>query len=199
MASKVEKRITAARTTSDRSAAGFTLLEIVIVLLVVGVVIGGAFGLMVASSDERALNRSQVEIEVLAKRARAIASLQQRPYALEFSEQSVRMMPLAEAMVDPDSRDGSSRRQGDGVIGVDSRFDAMYAFWTIDEEMRMFVRRWASDRWVPSDSKTRHIWRFDPDGICEPIGVRLEYRRSWVESIFHPLTAGVRESFSEIY
>src|SRR6218665_463244 len=92
---KVENRISAART-RNRSAAGFTLLEIVVVLVLIAVVIGGAFGLMIASNDERALSRDSVEIEVLAKRARAISSLQQRPYALEFYEQTVTLMPLAE-------------------------------------------------------------------------------------------------------
>jgi prepilin-type N-terminal cleavage/methylation domain-containing protein len=88
----VENKISAVRTLK-RSQAGFTLLEIVVVLVLVAIVIGGAFGLMIASNDERALNRDSAEIEVLAKRARAISSLQQRPYALEFYEQTVTLMP----------------------------------------------------------------------------------------------------------
>jgi prepilin-type N-terminal cleavage/methylation domain-containing protein len=201
----VENRISAVRT-RKRSQAGFTLLEIVVVLVIVAIVIGGAFGLMIASDDERALNRDSVEIEVLAKRARAISSLQQRPYALEFYEQTVTLMPLAEALLDPrdreDNRAAQEERQAKSASGgapASSGFSPMHAKWTINEGNRMLVRRWASDAWVPSDSKNRHVWRFDPEGFCEPIGVRLECGRSWVENEYHPLTGGIRDTAKEIY
>jgi prepilin-type N-terminal cleavage/methylation domain-containing protein len=201
----VENRISAVRT-RKRSQAGFTLLEIVVVLVIVAIVIGGAFGLMIASDDERALNRDSVEIEVLAKRARAISSLQQRPYALEFYEQTVTLMPLAEALLDPRDREDALAAQeerqakaGAGGAPASSGFSPMHASWTIHEDNRMFVRRWASDAWVPSDSKNRQVWRFDPEGFCEPIGVRLECGRSWVENEFHPLTGGIRDTAKEIY
>lgn len=194
----------AARTTSKRSAAGFTLLEMVVVLLVVTIVIGGAFGMMAVSADERALSRSKTEIEVLAKRARSISTLQQRPYALEFFDQSARMMPLAEAAVDPERREEAilymeSDEATAEMFGGRSRFPAVRATWTVDEDIRLFVRRWASETWLPADSKSRHVWRFDPDGFCEPIGVRLELGRSWIELEFNPLTGGVRDYASEIY
>jgi prepilin-type N-terminal cleavage/methylation domain-containing protein len=202
---KVENRISAART-RKRSAAGFTLLEIVVVLVLIAIVIGGAFGLMIASNDERALNRDSVEIEVLAKRARAISSLQQRPYALEFYEQTVTLMPLAEALLDPrdreDARAAQEARQAQSAAGgapAGAGFAPIHASWTIDEDIQMSVRRWASDTWMPVNSKNRHVWRFDPEGFCEPIGVRLEYGRSWVENEYHPLTGGIRDTAKEIY
>ena len=204
----MENRISAARTTKlTRSPAGFTLLEIVVVLVLVAIVIGGAFGLMIASNDERALNRDSAEIEVLAKRARAISSLQQRPYALEFYEQTVTLMPLAEALLDPRDREDAQASQearlaeaeNAGAAPAASGFAPIHASWTVDEDIRMSIRRWASDAWLPVDSKNRQVWRFDPDGFCEPIGVRMEYGRSWVENEFHPLTGGIRDSAKEIY
>ena len=56
---------------------------------------GGAVGMMIYSSDERVLRNASGEIELLAKRARTTAILQQTPYALEFREGIVRLMPLA--------------------------------------------------------------------------------------------------------
>ena len=88
--------ISAVRTLNNRSP-GFTLLEIVIVLAIAALMMGGAVGLMVYSSDERVLRNSSGEIEVLAKRARTTAILLQTPYALEFRERVVRLLPLAEA------------------------------------------------------------------------------------------------------
>ena len=74
----------AAKTTESRR--GFTLLEIVIVLAIAAVIMGGAVGMMVYSSDERVLRDASGEIEMLAKRARTTAILQQTPYALEFRQ-----------------------------------------------------------------------------------------------------------------
>ena len=185
---------------------GFTLIEIVIVLVLMALMVGGAFAYMAASDDERVLRRSSVEVESLAKRARAVAALQQRPYALEFYEQTVTLMPLAETLIDPRDRESAIAEQEErearaaaGGTPAGSGFSPVHASYTIDPDIRMFVRRWASDAWLPIDSKNRQVWRFDPEGFCEPIGVRMEYGRSWVENEFHPLTGGIRDSAKEIY
>ena len=73
------------------------MLEIMIVLALVAVVMGGGIALMVFSDNQRDLRRMADEIEVMAKRARAVALLQQTPYAVEFTDGRVRMMPLVEA------------------------------------------------------------------------------------------------------
>ncbi|MFZ9941871.1 MAG: pilus assembly FimT family protein, partial [Luteolibacter sp.] len=77
----------------DRSR-GFTLLEIVVVLAIAAIVMGGAVGTMVYSSDEHSLRRASGEIELLAKRARVTSMLHQTPYALEFRADRARMLPL---------------------------------------------------------------------------------------------------------
>jgi prepilin-type N-terminal cleavage/methylation domain-containing protein len=190
------------RTRSPRPSQGFTLIEIVLVLTLIAVMVGGALGFMVASDDERVLRRSSVEIEALAKRARALAALQQRPYALEFYEQTVSLMPLAEAMIDPRDRENALARQeemaAESAVPA-SGFAPVRANWTVDEDLQMFVRRWASDVWLPVDAKNRHVWRFEPEGFCEPIGVRFQMEKSWVEAEFNPLTGGIRDQSQEIY
>ena len=190
------------RTCSQRPSQGFTLIEIVLVLTLIALMVGGALGLMIASDDERVLNRSSVEIEVLAKRARALAALQQRPYALEFNEQTVSLMPLAEALIEPRDREKALKRQeemhAEAAAAPTSGFNPVHASWTVHEDVRMFVRRWASDAWLPVDTKSRHVWRFEPEGFCEPIGVRFQMERSWLEAEFNPLTGGIREQSQDI-
>jgi len=195
--------ISAART-NNRHPGGFTLLEMVIVLLVVALLGGSAVGFMIISDDERALNRSSVEVEVLAKRARTISALQQRPYALEFFNNRVSLMPLAEAMLEPADREKAIAAQAaaaeEAAADVPvSSFSPVHAGWELDEDMRLFVRRWATDAWIPINSETRQVWRFDPEGFCEPVGVRIERGKSWKESEFHPLTGGIRDSTMEAY
>lgn len=186
---KTPETTSAARTTR-RSRAGFTLLEIVIVLVIASVVIGGAVGLMVYSSDERALRNASGEIEMLAKRARATAILLQTPYALEFREGVVRLLPLAEAG-QIERRTASGRRVGGEEVptGRAERWE-----YPLEPGIDLFVRRWNSSEWFSTRKDNIHVWRFDPTGLCEPLSVRLTLGESWAEDTYHPLTATVRDS-----
>ena len=202
MAFKARMMTSAART-NNRHAGGFTLLEMVIVLLVIALLGGSAIGLMLISDDERALNRASVEVEVLAKRARTVAALQQRPYALEFTNNRVSLMPLAEASLEPGDREKALLAQAEQAEAnpdlVVKGFAPVHAGWELDPDMRIFVRRWATEEWIPVSGELREVWRFDPEGFCEPVGVRIERGKSWKESEFHPLTGGIRDSSMEAY
>ena len=183
----------AAKTNKQRS--GFTLLEIVIVLAIASLVIGGAVGYMVYSSDERALRDASGEIELLAKRARTTSILQQTPYALEFREGIVRMLPLAQAGRE-EERTVGGRRIGGEIDEEEATVGESHAY-ELGSAMGISVRRWNSDSWLPAVKDAVHIWRFDPDGLCEPISVRFTLEQSWAEDTYHPLTATIRESFLE--
>jgi prepilin-type N-terminal cleavage/methylation domain-containing protein len=184
-------------------ARGFTLLEIVIVMLVIALIGGGAMGMMVLSRDERVLSDASGEVGLLAKRARTLAALQQRPYALEFHENRVTLMPLAEAVLEPGQREAAAAAfqagQENAPEGQANRFSSVHATWEAGEEMQVFIRRWASDTWVPVSAENREVWRFDVEGTCEPVGVRFQLGKSWEEAEFHPLTASVRDTSKEIY
>lgn len=191
MAWKTPQMTSAARTNNRHR--GFTLLEIVIVLAIASVVMGGAVGLMVYSSDERVLRNASGEIEVLAKRARTTAILLQTPYALEFRERVVRLLPLAEAGQD-EERTVSGRRIGGEKVVTDSAERWEYP---MEDGVEVFVRRWNTADWLATRKNTVHVWRFDPNGLCEPISVKLTLGDSWSEDIYNPLTAAVRENFLE--
>ena len=180
--------ISAARTNEPRP--GFTLIELVIVIAIAAVVMGGAFGYMVYSAEERTLRDASGEIQLLAKRARTISILHQTPYALEFREGVVRLMPFAQAGWDEKkiSRDRDPEFEGGEAAATESRQI------NLEGGLNVFVRRWNSDAWLSTNKNTVHVWRFDPDGLCEPIGVRLTYGESWAEDTYHPLTASISDS-----
>jgi prepilin-type N-terminal cleavage/methylation domain-containing protein len=187
--------ILAARTTDRRS--GFTLIEMVMVLALAALVMAGAVGMMVYSSDQRQLERKSSEIEVFAKRARTIAQLQQKPYALQFIPGKVRLLPFAEA-----SKSESLMPSGRPVGGAHATepegepsavIAPVYDEISLEGDFAVFVRRWASDAWLPMNERQPQVWRFDPDGLCEPLGVRLTLGESWVEQGYHPLTASVTD------
>ena len=73
---------------SSRSQRGFSLLEMVIVLALIGLAIGGAITMFIVTSSERELKSAAGDMEMLAKRARMVAMVQQTPYAITFTETS---------------------------------------------------------------------------------------------------------------
>jgi len=156
-------------------------------------VLGGAVGVMVYSSAERDLRDISGQIELLAKRARTTAILQQTPYALEFREGIVRMMPLAQA--GKDLRKTIRGREIGGEILNDQVPEENIV--TLDGGMAIFMRHWNSEKWLPTTKNVFHIWRFDPDGLCEPISLRISLDKSWAEDTYHPLTASILESSLE--
>jgi type II secretion system protein H len=174
--------ISAART--NKPQRGFTLIEIVMVLAIAAIVMGGAVGLMISSSDERVLRNVSGEIELLAKRARTIAILNQTPQALEFREGVVRLLPLAQAGLD--LKKGQLEAE---IASADSSRQI-----NLDSDLEISIRRWNSEEWFNTRKNSVHVWRFDPDGLCEPISVRITRDKSWAEDIYHPLTATISDS-----
>lgn len=175
-----------------RGRAGFTLLEIVIVIAIVAMLAGGAVAAMVYNASARKLDRAAREVETMAKRARAIAILRQAPYALVFHDGKAMMMPLAEVDEDPANRDERDlRAQAEG------RSLPMRAEFVAPDDMVLGLRRWGASDWLVFDNeRTSMVWRFDPDGLCEPVTIRFEIDggESWLAQDYHPLTAAVRDS-----
>ena len=191
MVSKTPQMISAAKKTRRRQ--GFSLLEIVVVLVLAAVLMGGALRLMLYSTDERVLRNASGEIEVLAKRARTTAILLQTPYALEFRERVVRLLPLAEAGKDEERTVGGRRIGGEKVVTESAeRWE-----YPMEAGVEVFVRRWNTADWLPTRKNTVHVWRFDSNGLCEPLSVKLTLGESWSEDLYNPLTAAVRENFME--
>ena len=179
---------------SSRLRPGFTLLEIVIVLLIVALVLGGAVGVMTLSSDEYALKKAAREVEGMAKRARATSVLKQTPYALEFTPGMVRLMPLSEALGDELLEELDLLRDDD--LGEEDAGEQAAVRWelSLDNGMQSQLRRWDSDEWIEISDGERQLWRFDPNGLCEPIGLELWLDDGRIFMEFNPLTGAINET-----
>lgn len=185
----------------DKKASGsrpaFTLLEIVIVLLISAVVFGGAAGIMVFSSDEYNLKKASREVESMAKRARATAVLKQIPYALEFSPGMVRLMPWSEAVGEEGFEEVEELPEVD-QDDQDKEVDPAVRWeLSLDNDMQSQIRRWDSDEWIVLEDGERQFWRFDPNGLCEPIGLELWLESGRISMEFNPLTAAINEIYYE--
>jgi type II secretory pathway pseudopilin PulG len=188
------------RAVRARLAAGFSLLEIVIVLGLAAVLVGGAITVMVVSSSERILRNTAGDIEVLAKRARAVALLQQTPYALEFTEGRVRMLPLAEVGLEGEDliaaqAESAAAEEQAGIPPEMRRRTPVRAELQVEGGMLLEIRRWGTADFLPLEGERAiQVWRFDPNGLCEPVTVRLVVGSDWIEEEYHPLTASVRDT-----
>lgn len=180
-------RMTSTARTYKRSR-GFTLLEIIIVLSIAAIVMAGAVGMMIYSSDERTLRDYSGKIELLAKRAHTTAILKQTSYAIEFRQGIVRMLPLARALEDTKTVRG--RRIGGELVAQEGDEERQI---NLKEGINTSIRRWNSEAWISTAKDNIFIWRFDPDGLCEPITVHLSLGDSWSEDTYSPLTAAISE------
>lgn len=189
--------ISAART-NNALRGGFTLLEIVMVIAIAGVITGGALSLMYYSSDERVLRDTSGEVEVMAKKARAAAILQQTPYALEFRKDTIRLLPLAEAGKDDKQILDDVGITTNDDIKAQTKYPPIRQEFVIPADMRTFILRWNTVAWIPIIRDDVQVWRFDPDGLCEPISIRYTIDKGWAEDTYHPLTASIRDSQIEI-
>lgn len=169
---------------------GFTIIEIVMVLAIAAIVAAGGIGLMVSSADERELSRVSGEIELMAKQARTKAVLQQTPYAMEFSEDGIRVLPLAQAIEAAEKSSSRGKKKTPPKEGESSGKGPL----VLEEKMSVSIRRWRSDVLLTTSKSAVHLWRFDPDGLCEPLSVHLTCNKSWSEDSYHPLTATISES-----
>lgn len=177
---------------------GFTLLELVIVLVLIGLAMGGGMKLFLDNASERKLRSISGDIELLAKRARAVAMVQQTPYAITFTPQSASLGPWVEVGLSQAERQSKQFREAESVASgmLESRFLPVRDSLSFGE-MQLSIRRWGVLNWLPMERQEPIVWRFDPKGMCEPMGVKLEYSDGWIELEFHPLTAGIRERMME--
>ncbi len=180
---------------------GFTLLEIVIVLALLGLAIGGAVTYFVVNATERHFKNLAGDLEVLSKKARMAAIVQQTPYALTISATQVQLAPLAEATDDEQQR--LERQQQEELQQTEQTTDSHH-FKPVRENLNfdgleVSIRRWGAINWARIDRGDIEVWRFDPNGLCEPIALRFAANKSWISLDFHPLSAGIRDQQMEAY
>ncbi len=172
--------------------SAFTLLEIVIVLAITALIIGGAITTVVLSSAERTLSNASGEIELLAKKARTASILHQTPYAIEFHPDSVRILPFAEASAQ-ERTTVLGRSIGGEEVSTGSR-PVLREEIELDPEIILSIRHWNTSGFVTPTENRIPIWRFDPDGLSEPLTVRLAIDDSYAQDTYHPLTASISDS-----
>ena len=178
---------------TSRTRSGFTLLEIVIVLAISGLIIGGAITTVVLASSERKLTTASSEIELLAKRARTAAILHQTPYAIEFHQGFLRVLPLRDTS-EINQTTALGRAIGGTLSEGEVKAPQLRDKLDLNPDLTISVRRWNTDKFETPNENFVPVWRFDPEGLSEPITVRLSLDESYAQDTYHPLTAAIADS-----
>jgi len=155
-----------------RSEQGFTLLEMGMALFIILLMAGIAMPMTSGLLAEERLRQHARELQIYARTARRLAITENRPYEIVFAEHSFLLQPYLTA----------EDHQAEVVSSHEISKDSSY-----------LLERWGDQQFSkPADQ----AWIFQPNGICEPIRVHFQSGKGWIEFIFNPLTAGVRD---EIY
>lgn len=172
--------------------SGFTLLEIVIVLGITALVISGAVTVVVLSSSERQLRTASADIELLAKKARTAAILHQTPYAIRFYPERITVSPI-EVSTEFERTTALGNQIG-GTAADTTPKKSLNEELKIDGEIKLAVQFWNTPKFVIPGKSNVLTWRFDPEGLSEPIKIRLTLEDDYALDTYHPLTASISDS-----
>ncbi len=145
------------------SAAGFTLLEMIIVLALM-IILAGMAALSFTSLEEgKGVENYGNKLARMAKRASRDAVIQGRPIVIGFEKKGF----------------GFVNETAPGTEG----------YCSLPKDAKVGVQRWnGGRRWDPADGVT---WTFFPSGICDAKRFRFEAADGAMEMGFNPLTGSV--------
>ena len=205
----------------DRRALGFTLIEIVVALTIVGLLLSLAFPAMreLLSEDDSQTPVRQLSALVQELRSRAIG--ERRPYQIVFDftsiyglryyypyqevttfaeflalqdEERVRRLEEIKRMAVERAQVGVSAIEGQPPPPPLPNIDDEYFKRTITlpEGVILEILSWGALQWTPMDGKHVHRWVFQASGVCEPLRLRLSTEdERWHELHFDVLTGEI--------
>jgi prepilin-type N-terminal cleavage/methylation domain-containing protein len=153
-------------------AAGFTLLEMCIVLVILAILAGAAMPSIQSALEEQGLRQEGGQIALLVKTGMLRSSEENRAYRLDLSGRDVVLVPVAE----------EKKAHGE---------DAPEDPTPLDPADRILLPN--PDKpgaWKPLQASS---WSFQPDELCPVPRLRLERGRAWMEMSFNALTGNVED------
>ena len=205
---------------SRKSAAGFTLVEVIIAISVLAVLTGIAVPAIDSVQRERLAREPVNALILMARKVRGRAMAEQRPYQIVFDSEGFRASrffhPYAgreeaetirqemEERAQQDEIAEASQERGIAMVETAPdpareqieeglRFLEEHA---IDPALQVSLKFWNETEWVSLSGGEYRRWIFQPSGMCEPIRFRVEAEKSFFEVEFHPLTADVKSERS---
>jgi prepilin-type N-terminal cleavage/methylation domain-containing protein len=157
-----------------RHGPGFTLLELVVVLFIMVLFVSVAAFSFEGVTDEQVLRTPGGELQRVAREAVRRAGMYEEAEVIVFDQRGFGVRYRDDPELNggaPDSRHWLRRVE-------------------LPQDMQLKMKRWGQKEWQPAAGQR---WIVQPSGLCEPVTVRLERGRSYLEMQFNPLTGGVAD------
>ena len=147
-------------------AGGFTLLEMVVVLAIMGLLTTFFAVSFVDSSQDDDLRKAAAELRTAAQKASRLSEAHGGDFYLFLDRSGF----------------GLGETSGVGDLGETTLEH------TLPKNIRLKLRRFGDEGWI---DPSNFAWGFPANGISEPLDVRLEKGRAYVEMSFNGLTGRV--------
>jgi type II secretory pathway component PulJ len=158
----------------SRGSRGYTILEICLVLFIGSLIAAISLPLISTVLEEQRLQTVSRKLEQMARIARHHALTSHHTYRILFRAGSFALEPV------PAQSDQDRERPAAEVYKLPSGITFQ-------------LKRWQETGWhKPADES----WVFEPNGLVEPVQVKVVQDKAWIELAFDPLCAAVQSERS---
>lgn len=199
------------------SAAGFTLVEIIVALTIVGVLAAATIPMLKGFNDERLAREPVAALVKLAREARYRAMTEKRPYQIAFhatgftaSRYSNPYLTRAELLeliqtsqsppAEAESFEKNDLENGGGATKTTElplappppKFDEHWTqSYDAPSDMKYAIQYWHDTDATFLEGDLVKLWVFQPSGICQPLRVHVERQSAIFDIEFGALTADI--------
>ncbi|MCE0523465.1 MAG: type II secretion system GspH family protein [Methylacidiphilales bacterium] len=177
--------------TTRTSRRGFTLLEMIMVLLIIALLCGLTMPSMHSAFTEQAMRNDAHQLALMVKTAMIQSAEQHRPYVIDLTDKTMALHPMAQsrAPADPYATASTDDNADDSAVS-DVDFTK-----TLDSPNQLLIPDPQKvNAWMPMPPTE---WVFQPGELCQATQVRLARGDAYLDMSFDALTGNVvNETYS---
>ena len=160
------------KTNSTAQCRGFTLLELITVILIISVIFGSSI-FFLSRSDKNDISHLPRKFEKLSKSTLTKARLEKKTHYIIFTHDKVTVVQ---------SIDQTNK-------GTIPEMSSSELSMTIPKDVSIAIRKSHEKKWTWLNKNSDPvIWVFSISGICEELSIILKNEDSEMQATFHPLT-----------
>ena len=174
-----------ARRRNGRGTGGFTLLEMIMVLVIIAILACLAMPSFQSAFTEQAVRKDSHQLALMVKTAMMQSADQHRAYAIDLSTTEIALHPVGTAAADASDSDTTADDTSSDTskpvdIVVTSELDPANKLRVPDPQK--------TNAWIAIPATT---WIFQPGELCPATRIRFERGDSYIEMSFDALTGNV--------
>jgi prepilin-type N-terminal cleavage/methylation domain-containing protein len=173
-----------------RFSRGFTLLEMVMVLVIIAVLAGLSMPAVQSAFTEQALRKDSHQLALMVKTAMIKTAEQHRGYVIDLNGTSMALHPAGITAASDDDSSSADDASADSTAAINVEITS-----DLDPDNKLMAPdATKSGAWDPMPDNAQ--WAFEPGELCPATRVRLTRGKSWVELSFNALTGNVEKEAS---